>query len=295
MTEQNAVHTPRPARFTSAAPTAVGALRTGLREGAAGPPMDVVCAQNDIARGEADLHLHTSFSDGMADVPELLDYVEERTDLDVIAIVDHDDIRGALAARERWAKGSYGFEVVTGIEVTAIEGHVLALWIEEPVGSLRPLERILEDVDRQGGVCIVPHPMSWLTRSLGAKTLRRLAGDLDGMEVASRSPAAAVSIRRAAALNRGSLQLAELGGSDAHFLPAIGSAYTEFGGRTAADLKQAIVARSTRAAYGPPVAWHRLGVGHIARQTWRGMRATPRAMGWGPTALSFVRRILRVR
>ncbi len=245
--------------------------------------------------GTADLHLHTSYSDGMMDVPELLDYVEERTDLDVIAVVDHDDIRGALAARERWAKGSYGFEVVTGIEVTAIEGHVLALYIEQPVGSLRPLERMVEDVRRQGGVCVVPHPMSWLTRSLGARTLHRLADSLDGMEVACRSPAARVSIRRAAALNRSSLQLAELGGSDAHFLPAIGSAYTEFDGSTAADLKQAILARQTRAVYGPPVAWHRLGVRHIARQTWRGMRATPRAMGWGPTALSFVRRILQVR
>jgi len=27
------------------------------------------------------------------------------------------------------------------------------------------------------------------------------------------------------------------------------------------------------------------------RQTWRGIGATPRAMGWGPTARSFVQRI----
>ena len=101
--------------------------------------------------GKADLHIHTSHSDGMADVPELLDYVEENTDLDIIGIVDHDDIRGALAARERWAKGAYRFELVTGIEVTALEGHVLALWVEEPVPSLVPLERVVEAVHRQGG------------------------------------------------------------------------------------------------------------------------------------------------
>src|SRR5438094_274782 len=65
------------------------------------PLKEVVGAQDDA--GKADLHIHTSFSDGMADVPELLDYVESETDLDIIGIVDHDDVRGALAAREQGA------------------------------------------------------------------------------------------------------------------------------------------------------------------------------------------------
>jgi hypothetical protein len=244
--------------------------------------------------GKADLHVHTSYSDGMADVPELLDYVEEHTDLDIIAIVDHDDVRGALTARERWAKGTYRFQLVTGIEVTAQEGHVLALWVDEPVPSLVPLEQAVEAMRRQGGICVVPHPMSWLTRSIGARTLTRYAASFDGIEVACCSPAARVSIRRAAALNR-SLGLAELGGSDAHFLQAIGSAYTEFEGETADDLRRAIVARTTRAVYGPPVVWRTIGVRQVVRQTWRGISATPRAMGWGPTAASFVRRVFRTR
>ena len=256
------------------------------------PRKEVVGAQDDT--GKADLHIHTSFSDGMAQVPELLDYVEESTNLDIIGIVDHDDVRGALAARDQWAKGSYQFQLVTGIEVTAIEGHLLALYVDEPVESLRPLERIVEDVHRRGGLCVVPHPMSWLTRSIGARTLKYFVASLDGIEVKSCSPAARVSNGRAAALNR-SLKLAELGGSDAHFLQAIGSAYTEFEGRTAADLKQAITAKTTRAVYGAPVAWRRIGVRHMARQTWRGICATPRAMGWGPTARSFVRRIFHSR
>jgi predicted metal-dependent phosphoesterase TrpH len=244
--------------------------------------------------GKADLHIHTSHSDGMADVPELLDYVEGETELDIIGIVDHDDVRGALAAREQWAKGSYRFKLVTGIEVTAIEGHLLALNVDEPVESLRRLERIIEDVRRQGGLCVVPHPMSWLTRSVGARTIERLAGSLDGIEVACCSPAARVSNGRAAVLNR-SLKLAELGGSDAHFLEAIGSAYTEFEGCTATDLNEAIARRTTSAVYGAPVAWRRIGVRQIARQSWRGICATPRAMGLVPTARSFVRRIFQSR
>ncbi len=244
--------------------------------------------------GNADLHIHTSFSDGMADVPELLEYVEENTALDIIAIVDHDDVRGALAARERWAKANHRFQLVTGIEVTAIEGHLLALYVDEPVKSLRSIERVIEDVHRQGGLCVVPHPLSWLTRSIGARTIERFAGSLDGIEVACCSPAARMSNGRAAALNR-SLGLAELGSSDAHFLKAIGSAYTEFEGRTSADLKYAITAKATRAVYGPPVAWRRIGMRQMVRQTWRGICATPRAMGLGPTARSFVSRIFHSR
>jgi len=171
---------------------------------------------------------------------------------------------------------------------------VLALFVEEAVPSLAPLERVVEAVHEQGGLCVVPHPLSWLTRSIGARTLARSAGLFDGIEVACCSPAARVSVRRAAALNR-SLGLAEVGGSDAHFLQAIGSAYTEFEGHTGADLKEAIIARTTRAEYGPPVAWQSIGVWHMVRQTWRGIGATPRAMGWGPTARSFVRRIFHSR
>lgn len=249
----------------------------------------------EMEAGKADLHIHTAFSDGMAEVGELLEYVETQTELDIIGIVDHDDVRGALAVREQWAKGRYRFDLVTGMEVTAIEGHVLALYVEEPVPSLVTLQQVLEEVHRQGGLCVVPHPLSWLTRSIGAGTLERFARDIEGIEVACRSPAARVSIRRAAALNRCSLGLAELGGSDAHFLQAIGSAYTEFAGRTAEELRQAIRVRATRAAYGPAVQWHRIGVRHLARQTWRGMRATPRAMGWGATARSFMRRIFQSR
>jgi predicted metal-dependent phosphoesterase TrpH len=241
--------------------------------------------------GKADLHIHTSHSDGMADAAELLDYVEEHTDLDIIGIVDHDDVRGALAARERWAQGRFRFDLVTGIEVTAQEGHVLALWVDEPVPSLVSMDRIIEAVRRQGGVCVVPHPMSWLTRSFGAQTLKRHAGSLDGIEVACCSPAARVSMRRAAALNR-LLGLAELGGSDAHFLQTIGSAYTSFEGRTADDLKRGVLTRGTSAAYGAPVSWRAIGARQIVRQSWRGISATPRAMGWGPTAASFARRVL---
>ena len=48
--------------------------------------------------GRADLHIHTLASDGTAGIAAILDHVEARTDLDVIAITDHERIDAAVAA-----------------------------------------------------------------------------------------------------------------------------------------------------------------------------------------------------
>lgn len=244
--------------------------------------------------GTADLHVHTAQGDGLAEVPELLAYVEERTDLAVLAVTEHDDLRPALAAREAQARGRFRFEIVVGEEVTTLEGHLLALFIEEPVPSLKPLAPTLEAVHRQGGLCVIPHPMCWLTRSLGQRSIERVLREgrdgvsFDGMELARGRPA--VGLDKARRLNRERYHLAELGGSDAHFLEALGAAHTAFDGTTAAELRAAIVGGTTRAVQGRNPSLRELGLGRIVRQQYRGMLATPRKMGWLPTIGSFLRR-----
>ena len=251
--------------------------------------------------GKADLHVHTSHSDGMYDVPELLDYVQSETDLDLIAVTDHDSLSGALEARERCARGRYRFDVIPGMEVTTIEGHVLALFVEEPPPSLRPVEETLAAIHRLGGLAVVPHPFTWLTRGMGLRHLRRILASgndgvhLDAIEVTNQTPAGRIGARKARRLNRDEFRLAEAGGSDAHFLPVIGTAHTEFAGSNATDLRTAIADRATRGVTGRYPSLREIGYARLVRQTYRGILATPRAMGWGPTARSFVQRIASVR
>jgi len=245
--------------------------------------------------GSADLHIHTALGDGMAEIPELLRYVQDQADLSVIAVTEHDDLRASEQTREAWARGSYPFEVVLGEEVTTFEGHVLALFIAEPVPGLMPLAPTLEAIHRQGGLAVIPHPMSWLTRSVGQRTIERVLTEnvtgvsFDGIE-RSGSPAARVTAKKAHRLNQERYQFAELGGSDAHFLQAIGSSRTEFEGSTAEELRAAIEARETKALSGAYPTIRQLGFGPVVRQQWRGMLATPRQMGWVPTITSFFRR-----
>lgn len=236
----------------------------------------------------------------MTDVPELLDHIEERTDLDVVAITDHDHIRGAWKAREVWSNRDHRFAIVLGIEVTTIQGHLLALFVEDPISSLIPMEQAIDEVHRQGGLCVIPHPMSWATRSLDERSILRASSGndglhVDGIETATGSSAGRIWTGRARRLNRERLNLPEIGGSDSHFTASVGCAYTEFLGRTADELRSSILNRTTKAASRRYPSVLEIGIGQLMRQTWRGLRTTPRTMGLGRTAWSFCQSIFNIR
>jgi len=230
----------------------------------------------------------------MATVGEVLDHVAAKGDLDVIAITEHDTLRAGVEGRELAAGRDLPFEVICGMEVTTLDGHLLALFVDEPVRSFQRMEPTLEAVHRLGGIALAPHPLSWLTRSVRAHVFDRVAAlggndgvYFDGIEECNMSPAGRASSARARALNRERLGLAAIGSSDAHFLQAVGSGRTLFEGRTARDLRQAIEERATSAEAGRAPTMAELGYGNVALQSIRGMLATPRAMGWGPTVRSF--------
>ena len=142
----------------------------------------------------------------------------------------------------------------------------------------------MEAVHRAGGLAVVPHPFSWLTRSVGRRTLDGLlaSGDggshPDGIEVANTTPAGRVTGARALRRNRERYGLAETGGSDAHFLEAVGTAATIFPGRSAAELRAAIEARRTRGHAGRAPSLRRLGARRLAAQQVRGLSDTPRKL-----------------
>jgi predicted metal-dependent phosphoesterase TrpH len=202
--------------------------------------------------GKADMHLHTLYSDGTASVQAVLDHVERLTDLDVVAITDHERVDGALRAAEIHAAGDYSFELVVGEEITTRRGHVVALFITERVPALRPLPETLERIHDQGGIAIAPHAMAPLTPSLGRGSLlfTHDSADprhrLDAIELMN--PSTAGRSRRAARgrLNDDVLRLAAVGNSDAHVLEGIGTAWTWFPGSTADEYRAAIAASATR-------------------------------------------------
>lgn len=203
--------------------------------------------------GLADLHIHSFVSDGSAQITEILEYVEERTRLNVIAITDHDKIEGGYQARELVGKGNYRFEVVVGMEVSTLEGHLLALFLESPVPSYQSLLSTIAAVHAQGGLCVVPHPLSSqrdsITRLTIESVMERAGGGiyLDGIEIIDPIAASLLCRQDIRQLNELHFNLTEIGGSDAHSLAMVGTRYTAFPGRKATDLYQAILGKTTRA------------------------------------------------
>jgi predicted metal-dependent phosphoesterase TrpH len=230
--------------------------------------------------GYADLHIHSIYSyDGTARIPEILEFAARRTDLSVIAITDHDEIDGAWEAT--MLSHRYGIEVVPGLEVTARDGHILALFTEERIPrGLSALETVLA-IRAAGGLAVAAHPLARGVHGLSGESIRRILAHPDAAQtlVALESVNAGLPLRgsngRTADLAR-SLPVGCTGGSDSHVAWTIGQGVTVFPGQTAADLRAALEARVTTALYREQPSMTRL----IA--TWIPGRVA-RRVTWAPT------------
>ena len=201
--------------------------------------------------GRADLHTHTNASDGWPTPAELVDHAVRRVGLDVIAVTDHDSIEGALRAAAYAAKRSK-LHVVVGEEVSSRDGHIVGLFLDHRVQPGMSAAATVHAIHEQGGIAVAVHPF-WRTHRRvrnGAPVhgVGWLAAELefDAIEVENSTPGFYVFNQLAHRLNLG-LGAAELGGSDAHIVDAVGRAYTEFPGRTPAALRKAIEGAQTRA------------------------------------------------
>ncbi len=179
---------------------------------------------------KADIHVHTTASDGHSSACEVLEAARE-AGLAIVAITDHDTIDGALEARSYAER--YGVEVIVGEEVSTSDGHLLALWIERRIAPGRPLAETIAEIHAQGGLAIIAHPFDWLVSSVGDWLPAQHSGawPLDGVEVFNASLPLPGMNRRAAeaTLIAG---IAALGGSDSHHATTVGTGYTRFAGRT---------------------------------------------------------------
>ena len=200
----------------------------------------------------ADLHIHSTASDGTATPEMVLDWVCGQTDLKVIAITDHNTNEGGLEAARLVASGSYPVEVVIGQEVESADGHILGLWTPDLVRPGMPADETVAAIHAQGGIAIAAHafaPRFWARAGLDRGN-RRIYNetDYDGIEIANSTPLMFGANWVARFYWTGNRhRLACTGGSDAHMLSVIGTSRTFFPGETAADLRSAIEAKGTRA------------------------------------------------
>jgi predicted metal-dependent phosphoesterase TrpH len=169
---------------------------------------------------DVDLHMHTDHShDCVTPVDVLLATARERG-LGAIAVTDHNEISGALAARAKAAE--YGVKVIVGEEVkTADQGEVIGLFIEEKIPRGLTLEETIADIKRQGGLVYVPHPFDRLHSVPDYEHLLAVVDDVDAIEVFN--PRIAIpAFNEEAVRFAGKYRIVGGAGSDAHVAQGLG-------------------------------------------------------------------------
>jgi predicted metal-dependent phosphoesterase TrpH len=174
----------------------------------------------DRFRVLADMHIHSTYSDGRASPKEIL-LTALYKGLDVISITDHNTFRGSVVA-SRIAKSSEEFPlVIIGNEVRTDKGDVL-VYCYEPINTPKRID-LLIDVAHENNCLVVPaHPFDLFRQGIGDAVFEYKGWDAIEVWNASSDPRSNREALRAAKI----LRLPGIANSDAHVPEAIGSAYT---------------------------------------------------------------------
>ena len=168
-----------------------------------------------------DLHLHTSASFDCLSAPErVLEQARERG-LDRIAITDHNELRAALAMKQR-----HPDRIVVGEEVRTAEGvDVIGFFLTALIPKGTPARETCTRIHDQGGVVYVPHPFA-AGKGGGGRILEQIADLIDAVEGFNGRLHDPALNQRAVAWARAHDK--PLGaGSDAHTLDEVGRTFVE--------------------------------------------------------------------
>lgn len=126
---------------------------------------------------EADLHVHTRFSDGLL-TPCDLAILARRRGLDVIAVTEHNTVFPAYFTRACASLIEGAPAIIIGEEITTRGAHLLALGLERSVDARLPLAESIAEAKRQGALVIAAHPTERFYAALDP-----VCGELDGVEI----------------------------------------------------------------------------------------------------------------
>jgi hypothetical protein len=101
-------------------------------------------------------HIHSVFSDGTGEIPEIAKYAEE-SDLDFILMTDHNTLRPLQEGYEKW----YGKTLcLIGCEINDKENknHYMAFGIDEAYSTRLPAKEYVKKVKEAGGIGFIAHP-----------------------------------------------------------------------------------------------------------------------------------------
>jgi predicted metal-dependent phosphoesterase TrpH len=165
--------------------------------------------------------MHTDHSPDCATPVEVLLATAREQELGAIVVTDHNEISGALAAREQAQAADV--KVIVGEEVkTASQGEVIGLFIEERIPRGLSMAETIAEIKRQGGLVYVPHPFDRMHAVPDYEHLLPILEEVDAIEVFN--PRVAIgAFNEEAARFAAKYRIAAGAGSDAHVAQGLGS------------------------------------------------------------------------
>jgi predicted metal-dependent phosphoesterase TrpH len=189
------------------------------------PPGGDGQARRQISRRrliDVDLHMHTDHSPDCATPVEVLLETARDRGLGAIAITDHNEVSGALEAREM-AKDFDGLQVIVAEEVkTAEQGEVIGLFLEEKIPRGMTMAETIAEIRRQGGLVYVPHPFDRLHSVPDYEHLLGIVEQIDILEVFNPRVALTAFNEEAERFAR-KYRIVPGAGSDSHVAQGLGS------------------------------------------------------------------------
>jgi predicted metal-dependent phosphoesterase TrpH/glycosyltransferase involved in cell wall biosynthesis len=169
-----------------------------------------------------DLHMHTDHSPDCATPVEVLLATARDRGLGAIAITDHNEISGALAAREV-AEEMGGIKVIVAEEVkTAEQGEVIGLFLERQIPRGMTMAETIAEIRRQGGLVYVPHPFDRLHSVPDYEHLLDMVEEIDILEVFN-PRVALTAFNEEAERFAAKYRIVPGAGSDSHVAQGLGS------------------------------------------------------------------------
>jgi predicted metal-dependent phosphoesterase TrpH len=174
---------------------------------------------------DVDLHMHTDHSGDCETPVDVLLATAREQGLGAIAVTDHNEISGALEAREKAAESGARppMKVIVGEEVkTAEQGEVIGLFIEEKIPRGLTMAETVAEIKRQGGLVYVPHPFDRMHAVPDYEHLLDILDDLDAIEVFN--PRVAIGAFNEEAVRfAAKYRIVAGAGSDSHVAQGLGS------------------------------------------------------------------------
>jgi predicted metal-dependent phosphoesterase TrpH/glycosyltransferase involved in cell wall biosynthesis len=168
----------------------------------------------------ADLHMHTTFSKDSKNSVETIIRTAREIGLGAIAVTDHNEIKGALRARELAEGDPF---VIVAEEIKSREGEVIGLFLKEWIPPRLSFDETLSRIKEQGALVYVPHPFDALRTTPSYQALVDNLHRIDVIEIYN-AKVALSAFNLAAERFAAKYNIVAGAGSDAHVRQALGTA-----------------------------------------------------------------------